>query len=198
MKELLIRFWQWFGRMLGIDARPPEAAPRAAPPVPPPSSPASTAPPTVTLPPPLPPQFDIHAGETARFSTKASVLTKAEQHLYSGLARAVGDHYHILAKVRLWDILWLDNEPPDRKQHLSRLSCRHIDFLLCQPIILRPVLAIELDDRSHEKPEAVAADRYKDELFVAAGLPLLRIPVQSGYRSVELREKIEAKLTNQD
>ncbi len=37
------------------------------------------------------------------------------------------------------------------------------------------MLAIELDDYSHKKPEAIEADRYKDELFFAAGLPLLRL-----------------------
>lgn len=183
MKSLLLRFWQWLGRLLGqgttSDDRPPAAArpDLTEPPAPPAATgtePAGLAPP-VTLPPPAPPQLDIHAGEAARFGRKASLLTQPEGRLYRSLLLATADEYTVMAKVRLWDILWLVNEPPDRKQHLSRLSCRHIDFLLCEPQTLKPVLAIELDDYSHKKPEAIEADRYKDELFFAAGLPLLRL-----------------------
>ncbi len=181
MRALLLRFWHWLGRLLGQDsgrtpgdAPPPPGAGTPAPPpivldLPP-------APPAVALPPAAPPQLDIHTGEGAQFGRKASILTRPEQRTYHSLRLAAGNDHQVMAKVRLWDIFWLTNEPPERKQHLSRLSCRHVDFLLCDPEMLKPRLGIELDDSSHQKPEAIAADRYKDELFFAAGLPLLRLP----------------------
>lgn len=182
MKSLLLRFWHWLGRLLGQTtteatpvARPPTADDRPHSAAGIPATPSASHASPVTLPPPLPPQMDIHAGETARFGHKASILTQAEGRLYRSLLLAAGDSYAVMAKVRLWDIIWLVNEPPERKQHLNRLSCRHVDFLLCEPHTLRPRLGIELDDASHMKPEAIAADRYKDELFFAAGLPLLRL-----------------------
>ncbi len=187
MKTLLLRFWCWLGRLLGQDTKTGDEL-RATEhssangdgfksTSPPSEQIASTPTPAapVTLPPPLPPQLDIHAGEAARFGRKASILTQPEGRVYRALLLAAGDDYAVMAKVRLWDIIWLVNEPPERKQHLSRLSCRHVDFLLCEPQTLKPVLGIELDDRSHKKPEAIEADRYKDELFFAAGLPLLRL-----------------------
>ncbi len=64
---------------------------------------------------------------------------------------------------------------PTTQRHLGNLSCRHVDFLICDRYTLAPRLVIELDDRSHQKPEAIAADRYKDELFKAAGLPIRRL-----------------------
>lgn len=184
MRALLLRFWQWLGRLLGQDASqasdagqaagdaPPRAGTVAPPPTPHDLPPA---PPMVALPPAAPPQLDIHTGEGAQFGRKASILTRPEQRTYHSLRLAAGNDFVVMAKVRLWDIFWLTNEPPERKQHLSRLSCRHIDFLLCEPESLKPLLGIELDDSSHLKPEAVAADRYKDELFFAARLPLLRL-----------------------
>lgn len=182
MKSLLLRFWQWLGRLLGqstitgdrpatTDDRPQTAdvTPAA------PAAPTAPAAPPVTLPPPAPPQLDIHAGETAQFGRKGSILTQPEGRLYRSLLSAAGSDYAVMAKVRLWDFIWLVNEPPERKQHLSRLSCRHVDFLLCEPQTLKPLMGIELDDNTHKRPEAIEADRYKDELFFAAGLPLLRL-----------------------
>src|SRR5690606_24399365 len=140
MKSLLLRFWQWLGRILGQetaadDRRPttdhgPQTTDGAAPPSEL-GTPNSSLVTPVTLPPPLPPQMDIHAGEQAQFGRKASVVTQPEGRLYRSLLLAAADEYTVLSKVRLWDFIWLVNEPPERKQHLGRLSCRHVDFLLC-------------------------------------------------------------------
>lgn len=214
MKQLLTRLWQWLINLFGAkgaqrrretDGLPPAARPIGLPPTAPPPAPPqvqapaalppSIAPPAPTLPPPAPPQLDLHTGEPPRFGRKASVLTKAEQRFYHSLLLAAGSRYAILPKVRLWDFIWLVNEPPDRKQYLNRLSCRHVDFLLCEPGTLAPWLVIELDDRSHQRPEAQAADQFKNELFEAVGLPLWRVsPQESGYRSALLRDQIETLL----
>ncbi len=98
-----------------------------------------------------------------------------------------------MAKVRLWDFAWLVSEPPERKQHLSRLSCRHVDFLLCTPEALKPLLVIELDDYSHKTDYAQESDRYKNQLFAAAGLPILRLN-QPNYPPRRLWEMIEKAL----
>lgn len=197
MRALLLRFWHWLGRVLGVDRDIKVEARNTSSNAEQPSTPGATvAPlaPTVTLPPPPAPQFDLHTGEPPRYARKASVLTKPEQKLYGALLLAVDDRYRVLPKVRLWDFLWLENDPPDRKQHLSRLSCRHVDFLLCTPGTLAPLMVIELDDSSHQRPEAQEADRYKDELFAHVNLPLLRLD-KPDYSSRILREQIEARLT---
>ena len=197
MRQLLLRFWQWLGRLLGQDTKDavrdtrPDDGPRTAG-----GEPGQVAPPPatpVTLPPPPPPQLDIHADEAAQFGRKASLLTRNEGKLYSSLLRATGNDYQVMAKVRLWDFIWLVNEPPDRKEHLGRLSCRHVDFLLCEPQTLKPLLAIELDDSSHRNAYAQESDRYKNELFAAAGLPLLRLP-HPNFPAQQLRTRVESAL----
>lgn len=194
MKGLLIRFWRWLGRLFGLEPATLDQSQGLTPDgQPPPAAIPGASPPPVTLPPPPPPQMDLHTGQPPIFSRKASVLTKPEQRLYHSLLLAVKGDYRILPKVRLWDFIWLENDPPDRKQHLTRLSCRHVDFLICEPSKLEPLLVIELDDSSHQKPEAVESDRYKDQLFAASGLPCLRLDTPD-INSRLLRNQIEAKL----
>lgn len=207
MKSLLLRFYNWLGRILGQDTkydrgdsrRPTAGQPdlTGRPSTPPssetPAADLSGLAPPVTLPSPLPPQMDIHAGEQAKFGRKASVVTQPEGRLYRSLLLAAADEYTVLSKVRLWDFIWLVNEPPERKQHLSRLSCRHVDFLLCEPLTLKPLLVIELDDGTHKTSFAEGNDLYKDQLFAAAGLPILRLN-HPNYPPRQLRDKIEEEL----
>lgn len=61
-----------------------------------------------------------------------------------------------------------------------------MDFLLCESTTMRPVLGIELNDRSHERPERKARDELVDGVFAAASLPLLRVPARQGYAPAEL------------
>jgi len=205
MKHLLRRLYRWLGRLLGIDAAPPASTRREtdglpprdtrppAPPVSPPPALAAPAPSAPPLPPPPPPQLDLRSNEPARFSRKASILTKPEGLLYRTLLRAVDGRYEVMSKVRLWDFIWLENYPAERRHVLGNLSCRHVDFLLCERHSLKPLLVIELDDASHLKPEAQAADRFKDAVFAGAGLPLLRLD-QPNYTAHHLRDLIAAKL----
>jgi very-short-patch-repair endonuclease len=207
MKQLLLRLYHWLGRLLGeldtpryrreTDGLPAQTRPDERPPAlpisPPPTLAPPAPPPTPTLPPPPPPRLDLHNDEPARFTYKASILTKPEGRLYRTLLRAVNGRYQIMSKVRLWDFIWLENYPAERRHVLGNLSCRHVDFLLCEPYTLKPLLVIELDDRSHLKPEAQAADRFKDALFMDAGLPLLRLD-QPDYSVRHLCDQIAAKL----
>jgi len=220
MKTLLLRFWHWLGRLLDqestADRRPPTAAGRPptgdtapfarrettgdGPPTiggSPPTAqiPISTsqAPPAITLPPPLPPQMDLHTGDNARYTRKSSILTPREQRFYASLLLAVESKYAIMSKVRLWDFIRLENDPSERNRHLNRLSCRHVDFLLCEPRTLKPLLVIELDDNTHQTPYSQDSDRYKNELFQAVSLPIRRW-TDSNIPPRRLREMIEEAL----
>ena len=196
MKSLLLRFYRWLGRLLGQETKsesrdttatghPPAAVP--------PTADLSGLAPPVTLPPPPPPQMDLHTREAARYSRWSSILTKREMELYSSLLSAVQGQFQVMCKVRLRDFIRLDNDPPERDKHLSRLSCRHVDFLLCEPKTLKPLLVIELDDGTHKSSFAEENDLYKDQLFAAARLPILRLP-HPNFPPHQLRNRIEQEL----
>jgi len=221
MKQLLIRFYHWLGRLLGEfdapryrretdglprDGRRP-AASDLRPPLPPPP-PAAQAPPTAqavptVIPPPdatnLSPAIprDIISDEPPRFVLNASLLTFQERKLYLVLLRATERRYEVMAKVRLGDIVRLANNPADAKFHRNQVLCKHIDFVLCTVGMLRPLLVIELDDPSHRFPDHAARDQFKNDLFAAVGLPLLRIELQGSYRADDLRDRIAAAITAQ-
>lgn len=169
-------------------AGPPPAAVTSLPP------PGAGAAPAVDAQPPVsalvPPNFDLPISDDALFSVCASILTRREAVTYRTLLRAVGGRFQVMAKVRLGDFIHLDNDPAQARDYRTRLFCRHVDFLLCEPYTLRPRLAIELDDHSHNSVKGQADDRFKDDLFAAAGLPLLRLD-KPNYTARMLRERVD-------
>ena len=56
------------------------------------------------------------------------------------------------------------------------------------------LLGIELDDRTHRRPESIARDKIKNEVFAAARLPLLRIPMRREFYAEDIAAQIAAKL----
>ncbi len=81
-----------------------------------------------------------------------------------------------------------------RRKWLNKILAKHIDFVLCDPGSLKPLVCIELDDISHQRPERIERDKFVNLAFKSAQLPLLRIPTQPEYRSREIRELIESVL----
>jgi len=57
---------------------------------------------------------------------------------------------------------------------------------------MEPKLAIELDDKSHQRKDRQERDAFVDEVFRAAGLPLVHIPAAKGYQVDEVRQLLRA------
>jgi hypothetical protein len=127
--------------------------------------------------------------------TKAnSLVTDGEHDFYQVLRRVVDDRWTISLKVRLEDLALVPEGTPGRYKYRNYVRASHVDFLLYTTDTASPVLAIELDDSSHNNPVAQRRDAQKDAILASAGIPLLRVPWQSSYNSNLLASDINAKL----
>jgi hypothetical protein len=98
---------------------------------------------------------------------------------------------YLAPKVRLADVF---DAPRGDRAAFARISQKHVDFLLIDEGSCRPLLGIELDDRSHESAERRARDQVVDRVFESAGLPLLHVKARSGYNYATLTAEIRAAL----
>lgn len=125
------------------------------------------------------------------------LLSKAERSFYEVLVRSVGSEYVVFAKIRLLDLLWLPKGTSNAQSWRNRVQSKHVDFVLCRRDILSPVLAIELDDASHERRDRQERDALVDQVLSSAGLPMLRVPAKGGYAQAELVQRIREKIQSQ-
>ena len=119
-----------------------------------------------------------------------SLLTNTELQFYQVLRGVVKKDQDIMVKVRLADLISVakDLKGKDWGTAFNRIKSKHVDFLICDSTKLKPILAIELDDRSHEKESRKARDAFLDQALESASVPLLRVKVASSYDTDKLRE----------
>jgi hypothetical protein len=86
------------------------------------------------------------------YRRRDGLLTPAEKSFYQTLLQTIDGRVTVCPKVGLWDIFDVE----DGSQTLAlkpRIDRKHVDFLLCEPRSMKPVVAIELDDSSHNRRE---------------------------------------------
>lgn len=127
----------------------------------------------------------------ARYSLRPSLLTRGELAFLETLVAAKPAGTYLAPKVRLADVF---DAPRGDRAAFARISQKHVDFLLIDESSCRPLLGIELDDRSHESAERRARDQVVDRIFESAGLPLLHVKARAGYNYATLTAEIRAAL----
>jgi very-short-patch-repair endonuclease len=116
------------------------------------------------------------------------ICSAGEMAFLDVLESVVPQGLRVLCKVRVADAI--DTFGAD----FRTVSQKHFDFLICDAELLRPLLAIELDDRSHLTATQQARDAVKDAVCAQAGLTMLRVPAQAAYDRQVLARQIVVQL----
>ncbi len=123
------------------------------------------------------------------FRLRDDFLSPAEISFYHVLMAAADSRFTVCPKVNLSDIFFVTR--PDLNQAArNRISCKHVDFLLCDGRSMRPCAGIELDDSSHARKDRQARDAYVERVFETAGLPLLRFPARHSYAVSDIASRL--------
>jgi predicted RNA-binding Zn-ribbon protein involved in translation (DUF1610 family) len=127
--------------------------------------------------------------ESLPYRVRDDFLSPTELSFYRVLASVVSNRAVICPKVGLAEIFFVAR-PHENQTYRNRILQKHLDFLLCDPKSMRPVLGIELDDSSHARSDRQARDKFVDQAFEAAKLPLIRVPAQYSYNTNELSAQL--------
>lgn len=183
-RQLLIKFLQW---LLGYEAENTSTAAQGSI-----SNKQSSESITPSAQLPVAKIIETMSSEPPQYQLRKSLCTYSERVFYEALRESVGREYLILIKVRMGDIMWLENEKDAERDRIFKTQIwgKHLDFLLCNKWTLEPLLAIELDDKGHRQYDRRESDEFKNKALAIARLPLLRVNVQKNYPRQELREKV--------
>ena len=114
------------------------------------------------------------------YRARRYLLTKNEAAFFRVLSELVDRRYLVSCKVRLADIITC-NDQDWRMGAANRIAQKHVDFVISRADSSRIVAGIELDDRSHQRPERRQRDRFVNRLFDEMEVRLIRIPAQWRY-----------------
>lgn len=136
------------------------------------------------------------ASKAGVYYLKDSLFSAAERSFLGVVERNLPVGVRIFGKVRLEDFLGVVRglEAGERQAARNRINRKHVDFLLVRATDLKPLAAIELDDRSHDEADRQQRDSFVDSAFASAGLPILHVPAHTAYNPGEIKAKISALL----
>lgn len=136
------------------------------------------------------------SSETFPFQLRENFLSPAELSLYHVLRQVAYQRAAVVPKVRLADLFSVRDFKSNRGA-FNQIAQKHVDFVLCDPRTMKPLCAVELDDRSHQQSKQQKRDAFVDGVFMAAGLPLVHVAAQKSYNVEELRAQLAPFLPEQ-
>ena len=108
---------------------------------------------------------------------KKNLMTKNEWAFYKQL-KPIADkmNYTVICKTRVADLVDIQKglTKSEWQTAFNRINKKHIDFILCKPENLLPVLLIELDDNSHNSEKRKERDEFIEKVLNLTGYKLLR------------------------
>lgn len=130
------------------------------------------------------------------YKKKDFFLTRAEHECFDALLEAVDGEYLIFPQVHLPTLL--DNKVVGQNWRgaFKHISEKSVDFVLCDKAYISAKLAIELDDKTHERPERQDRDHEVERILNNAGIPLLRLQNLGKFDSSILSQKIKEALSD--
>ena len=121
------------------------------------------------------------------------LLSKPEKYFYNVLREVFGN-YTILPKVRLADLVEAERRHPKWQSNFNRIKSKHIDFVICDAWLC-PLVAVELDGSSHNRPDRKQRDDLVDRILSEASLEIVHVPRQQRYLYKEIRNLVLPKLS---
>ncbi len=102
------------------------------------------------------------------------LLTLREAEFYK-ILKPITDKYNlvIFCKMRIADIVKIPPYTRNWNYWFTRISQKHIDFILCDKHFV-PKILIEVDDTTHDTSERIKSDQFKNAIFRNAKMHLLR------------------------
>ncbi|WP_367109536.1 DUF2726 domain-containing protein [uncultured Psychrobacter sp.] len=102
------------------------------------------------------------------------IMTDTEVIFFHKLSEALPE-FHIFVQVQLSRIIEADSEETtERSFWFNRISRQSVDYVITDSDGQTTLMAIELDDWTHNSKSRQKADDKKDKALASAGIPIVR------------------------
>ncbi|GJM26794.1 MAG: hypothetical protein DHS20C16_32090 [Phycisphaerae bacterium] len=134
----------------------------------------------------------VESAEVFPYYSRKQLLTKGELAFFQVLKQAVADQYMISMKVRLADIITCPGNYWN-KGYGSKITQKHVDFVLIDPNDTSIKTVIELNDKTHKRERRQKRDAFLANALRAANIPLVEIQAAASYDVAGLRSTLLAR-----
>jgi len=108
------------------------------------------------------------------YAQRDLVMTAAEAQFFKMLDVLLSDNYFVFPQVHLPALFEHKVKGQNWWSAFQHINRKSVDFVVCDKERISPLLAIELDDWTHDLDKRIVRDEQVEEIFKATGLPLYR------------------------
>ncbi len=109
-----------------------------------------------------------------RYRRKNYMMTRREHDFFVLLQKAYGADYYIFPQVRLASFVDHEVKGQSWQGAFSVIARKSVDYVICEKGYIRPLVAIELDDSSHDTYDRQQRDGLVQSILDDAHMPLVR------------------------
>ena len=110
-----------------------------------------------------------------RYNRKYVIMTEREQEFYKKLKSVCGDSILIFPQIHLSSLFFHNVKGQNFKLAFRFINRLSVDFVLVDSRNFKTLLAIELDDSTHNEKDRIKRDLIVNDIFKKANFPLLRV-----------------------
>lgn len=127
------------------------------------------------------------AGEVTGYEAQETLISPAEVKALAYLRRAVGNTGHVCPQVRIADFVQVASTKNRSAWHtaFNKISRKHVDFVIINATGVVQFV-VEVDDRSHDRPDRKKRDIFVDQVMHQAKIQLIRVQPNKLDQSQEL------------
>lgn len=130
------------------------------------------------------------------FSKKSSIMRADERQFFDVLSSLYADKYFIYPQVRLAAILDVKNDVKDHDNLYRQIDHLSLDFVLFDKQSMAPLVAIELNGKSHLQFSRRNRDQRVESILTNAGIRFISIQVATTYDTQAVRAQLDPLLSS--
>ncbi len=136
--------------------------------------------------------FKDEVEEKSRYTylRKDFLLSRAEHEFFDLLTEIVGSNYYVFPQVHLITLLNHKIKGQNWRGAFRHIDEKSVDFVICDKNYIKPLLAIELDDRTHSYESRMLRDEEVNRILQDAHLPLLRFENHGNFNKEDIKNQI--------
>ncbi len=113
--------------------------------------------------------------EKLPYVKKKYLLTQSERKLFAILNESFSQQYYIFPQIHIASIINVKSGTREWQKYFNKIIRKSNDFTIFDKVNISPLLAIELDDITHDREDRIERDGFVDSAFNAAGIPIKHI-----------------------
>lgn len=124
------------------------------------------------------------------YFAKESLMSASEDDFFNVLTSVVGHKYLVFPQVHLSAILNEKINGQNWKTAFRSINQKSVDYVIADKVSHKTLLAIELDDSTHNRKDRQERDELVERIFSETTIPLVRFKNYRDLTHEQVRQKL--------